>query len=100
MGVLPTIKFKNGHKLISASDSITCQINQLVAGWEEGIKLIGKGGKIRLIIHPDLANKEQNIDHVPPNSVLLFEIELIDVIHESPFRVFIKKIKSLFGYID
>ncbi len=89
---------KNGTAIYECN-SDTMQVNRFIEGWAEGIRLIGKGGKMRLIIHPDLAHG-QNMDDTPPNSVLLFEVELIDVIHKSPFRLLWESIKRLFGVSD
>ena len=54
-------------------------LSRLIAGWKEGIPLIGKGGKIKLIIPSGLAYGPRALTpEVGPNSVLVFEIELLD----------------------
>ena len=54
---------------------------QVIKGWEEGIELLNKGSKARLFIPSTLAYGEQNIGKgmIPPNAVLVFEVELVDV---------------------
>jgi FKBP-type peptidyl-prolyl cis-trans isomerase FkpA len=52
----------------------------LIEGWQIGLPLIKKGGKIRLIIPSSLAYGCNGAGKdIPPNSVLFFEIDLVDV---------------------
>jgi FKBP-type peptidyl-prolyl cis-trans isomerase FkpA len=57
----------------------------LIGGWQNGIPLISKGGKIRLYIPPSLgygsADQKDATGAVviPGNSILIFDIELVDV---------------------
>ncbi|GAB4417723.1 MAG: hypothetical protein OHK0039_28380 [Bacteroidia bacterium] len=58
--------------------SITFPLSDLIRGWQEGIPLIGPGGKIKLIIPAMLAYGPQSPSPaIPPYSVLAFDIELI-----------------------
>lgn len=50
-----------------------------IPGWQIGIPLINKGGTIRLIIPSLLAYGCQPNGIIPANSILFFEIELVDV---------------------
>lgn len=50
----------------------------LIPGWQEGIRLIDKGGTIQLIIPSGLAYGDDYSDNIPANSVLVFEITLHD----------------------
>ena len=52
---------------------------QVIAGWDEGIKLLKKGGKARFIIPPSLAYGDISAGKIPPNSTLIFDVELLDV---------------------
>ena len=51
----------------------------LIAGWQAGIPLIRKGGKIRLFIPSEYGYGPQGKSPIPPNAVLDFDIELVDV---------------------
>lgn len=50
----------------------------LIAGWQIGIPLIGRGGKIHLYVPSQLGYRGNQVGDIPPNSVLIFEVELED----------------------
>jgi FKBP-type peptidyl-prolyl cis-trans isomerase FkpA len=56
----------------------TFPLNGLITGWQIGIPYIGKGGKCKLIIPPHLGYGPNDMGDIPGQSVLVFEIELVD----------------------
>ncbi len=52
-------------------------LDGLIKGWQEGIPGMKPGGVRRLKIPPELAYGDQEKGGIPPNSVLVFEIELV-----------------------
>lgn len=52
---------------------------QVIKGWDEGIALFNVGGKGKLIIPSSLGYGSQAAGSIPPNSILIFDIELVDV---------------------
>ncbi len=55
------------------------KLREVIAGWQETIPLLQKGGSGTFIIPSRLAYGKQKMGHViKPNSVLIFEIELLD----------------------
>jgi FKBP-type peptidyl-prolyl cis-trans isomerase FkpA len=55
------------------------QLGRVITGWQIGLQLIQKGGKIRLIIPSGYAYGASSTGEIPPNSILDFEVELLDV---------------------
>ncbi|WP_339065958.1 FKBP-type peptidyl-prolyl cis-trans isomerase [Teredinibacter turnerae] len=55
------------------------QVNRLVKGWTEALQLMKKGEKIELFVPPELGYGNQDRSRIPPNSVLVFELELVDI---------------------
>jgi FKBP-type peptidyl-prolyl cis-trans isomerase FkpA len=58
--------------------AFTSRLSSLIQGWQEGIPLIGKGGKIKLLVPSDLGYGSQQQGSIPANSVLVFDITLYD----------------------
>lgn len=55
-------------------------LNRVIKGWTEGMKLIGKGGRIILWIPSSLAYGERGSgNNIGPNQALRFDVELLDV---------------------
>lgn len=54
-------------------------MGQVIPGWDEGIKLMKKGSKVKLMIPPNLAYGEMELEKIPANSTLVFDIELLDI---------------------
>ena len=52
---------------------------QLLPGWEEGILLMKTGGKIQMLLPPELAFGEEGYGMIPANSQIILEVELISV---------------------
>lgn len=58
-------------------------LNQVIAGWTEGLQLMKAGSKYELTIPPGLGYGAGGADTIPPNSVLVFEVELLEVLDEG-----------------
>jgi len=55
-------------------------IGQVIEGWDEGIALLQVGDKARFVIPSDLAYGPSGAGGIiPPNAVLIFDVELMDV---------------------
>ena len=75
----------DGTKFDSSLDGdapfeFTLGAGMVIQGWDEGIKGMRVGGKRKLIIPPELGYGSRGIgDVIPPDSTLIFEVELLGI---------------------
>jgi len=75
----------NGTKFDSSLDrgtpfQFTLGASQVIQGWDQGFAGMKVGGKRKLTIPPDFAYGAVGVPGtIPPNSTLIFEVELLDV---------------------
>jgi len=55
-------------------------LNRVIKGWTEGVGSMKVGGKRILVIPPDLAWGAQGRTGIPPNSAVVFEVELLEIV--------------------
>lgn len=60
------------------------QLNRVVRGWKEGLKLMSEGSKFEFFIPPKLGYGNRDNDKIPAGSVLIFEVELIETFKPDP----------------
>jgi FKBP-type peptidyl-prolyl cis-trans isomerase FkpA/FKBP-type peptidyl-prolyl cis-trans isomerase FklB len=55
-------------------------VGGVIPGWTEALQLMKVGSKAKLFIPPELAYGPSGRPGIPPNSVLVFEVELMDIV--------------------
>jgi len=76
--------FTNGMKFDSSYDRgqpypFQIGAGRVIAGWDQGVPGMKVGGKRRLTIPPDLAYGSRGQGSIPPNTTLVFEIDLLSI---------------------
>jgi peptidylprolyl isomerase len=76
------VLYKNGKEFDSSwkrGQPTTFPLSGVIPGWTQGIPGMKVGGRRELIIPPSLAYKSQSYGGIPPNSTLVFVIDLLSV---------------------
>jgi FKBP-type peptidyl-prolyl cis-trans isomerase FkpA len=77
-------QFTNGNVFEQESNQIFT-LGDLIDAWKKGLPLIQSGGEIKLYIPPSLGYGSAGLkdtsgnEIVPPNSILVFDIDLLDI---------------------
>jgi len=79
-----TGRLENGTKFDSSVDrgqpfEFIIGVGQVIKGWDEGVMTMKVGGKRKLIVPPDLGYGARRAGPIPPNSTLIFDVELLGV---------------------
>lgn len=67
--------FDNRYK----NKTLTFKVSSLIIGWQEAMLYMKKGGKMKLIVPPNLGYGENELEAIPKNSILLFDLEVKEV---------------------
>ena len=70
--------------------TFTLGVGQVIKGWDEGIALLMVGDKATFTIPPELGYGSKAAGKIPPNSTLIFDVELLKIterIIPKPFEV-------------
>lgn len=65
---------------IERGQPATFPLQSVIKGWQEGIPLMAVGSRYRLFIPAELGYGENSPPSIPPNSVLIFDVELLEIV--------------------
>jgi FKBP-type peptidyl-prolyl cis-trans isomerase FklB len=69
-------EFDNSYK---RGQAFTFPMSDVIPGWSEALQLMKEGAKWQIFIPPALGYGERAVGPVPPNSTLIYEVELLSV---------------------
>ena len=77
-------RLENGKEFDSSYRSgrpATFPVNGVIRGWTEALLLMKEGDKWELSIPPELGYGSRGVKNaIPPNSILIFEVELLEIL--------------------
>ncbi|QNQ07703.1 FKBP-type peptidyl-prolyl cis-trans isomerase [Sphingomonas alpina] len=79
-------KLTNGTTFDKSQQPTPMPVAAVVPGFSEALKLMPKGSKYRFWIKPSLGYGDKVTGPIPANSVLVFDVELIDFLPEATIR--------------
>lgn len=84
---------------IELGQPATFSLKNIIPGWQEGILLMSVGSRYRFFIPAHLAYGQNSPPSIPPNSTLIFDIELLDVKIINDEEVGKSKMSYSYGYM-
>lgn len=65
---------------VERGEPISFPLGGVIKGWQEGLQLMSVGAKWRFFIPSELGYGNRATGSIPANSILIFEVELLDVV--------------------
>lgn len=78
------VKYKgtllNGDVFDEQTEAIELPVSEQINAWKELMLQLKKGSKAYMVAPPQLGYGQYEVDKISPNSILVFELEVVDVI--------------------
>ena len=74
--LLDGFEFDNSY---GSDEPIKLKLRKVIDGWTEGIQLMPVGSVYVFLIPPELAYGKRKVPSIPPNSTLIFSVELFGI---------------------
>lgn len=68
----------DGTVFDESTNSVEFPLSQLITGWQIAINLLEPGGEGQFFIPSQLGYGDQQVGDIPPNSILIFDITLVE----------------------
>jgi len=68
---------------LERGEPATFPLSGVIKGWTEALQLMNVGSKYRLFIPPELAYSNRATGSIPPQSTLIFEVELLEILSDD-----------------
>ncbi len=80
-----TLTFLDGREGDSSVPGIpsTFGLDNLIPGFSEGLLLMSEGSSYRFFVHPSLGYGEAGNSRIEPNTLLIFDVELVEILSSS-----------------
>lgn len=74
-----TGEFLNGERFDHQKEPVEFAVKELIPGWKEILLELKPGAQVFLVIPPHLGYGTHELDDIPPNSILVYEMEILAV---------------------
>jgi FKBP-type peptidyl-prolyl cis-trans isomerase len=65
---------------VENGETVSFPLAGVIPGWTEALQLMSVGDKWKIYLPPSIAYGAQAVGPIPPNSALIFEVELINIV--------------------
>lgn len=71
--------FLNGEQFDNQVEPVRFQVKELIPAWKEIMLELKAKSRVYMVVPPHLGYGNQALDDIPANSILIFELEVVDV---------------------
>jgi FKBP-type peptidyl-prolyl cis-trans isomerase FklB len=68
---------------IKRGQPVELALNRVIKGWSEGVLQMAVGAKYKLFVPAELGYGAQQVGPIPPNSTLIFEVQLLEIVKQK-----------------